>query len=298
VYVTTPRHGLSSTVEPRSPATGRIVRTLATFGQSFTNNGLALSPTDSDVYVTLVGRRGLRIERIAVASRTRTFVADGEKPAVSPDGRLLAYAAGRFGSETLAVRDLASHRTRTIDLAGLLGRSRDLLDGVVTWLGDGSEIVVMPGPVAVAVAGSARTTPSSQGRSCDAVSASATCLIVVRVTAGGRPVIARRVILAGGANAAAKLSGDVALPRSLLLAREMARRTTIDRVTLTGSGANVTRLLSLPPVLPVTVDPRGHHFLCLVGHSPPALWIAGISRGRLVHPHRLMPNAQLDDAAW
>jgi hypothetical protein len=38
--------------------------------------------------------------------------------------------------------------------------------------------------------------------------------------------------------------------------------------------------------------------LCLVGHSPPALWSAAIGPGGLTDRHRLVPNSTLGETAW
>jgi hypothetical protein len=282
--------GVGSRVELRSAATGRLVKRLANYGSSFTNNGLAVSPDRADVYVTLIGHRGLRIERIPVAGGKRRFVAAGEQPAVSPDGRWLAYVAARHPrSQRLAVRDRTSGRTRTIRLGPLVGRSADLLNGTVTWLGDASHVVAIPGPVAHAVVAGP---PGVDGGACG----SATCLIVVHVARRG--LTAHRILLPRVPDAAMKFSGEGARPRSLLLADISGPRTTVDRIALHGLRTHVVRLLSRRDVLPIAFSPSGARLLYLVGHSPPALWVARLARGRLAHAHRLIRDARLGEAAW
>jgi hypothetical protein len=284
--------GLTSTVELRSAATGRVLKRIATFGESFTNNGLAVSPDRSEVYVTLIGRRHLRIERVAVADGRRTFVAAGEEPALSPNGRRLAYVAARpHRSQTLAVRDLRSGRTRTVDVGRLMDRSVDLFNGTVTWLRGGSDVVAIPGEIPIA-AGGARPATGAADPTC----ASATCLIVVHTT--GRRLRAHRVVLSREPNATMRFAGDGAHRGSLLLADSSAGPTTVDRVSLHGTRADVVRLLSLDITLPVAFSPSGARLLYLVGHSPPALWVARIGRGHLVHPHRLLRDARLGGVAW
>lgn len=284
VYVTSGRHGLESKVELRSAETGRLVGRLATFGGAFTDNGLAVSPDGAAVYVTLIGSRSLRIERVAVADGKRTFVAAGEQPAVSPDGRHLAYVAARGrGEQALAVRDLSSGRTQTIELGSLVGRSADLLNGSVMWLAGGSDVVAIPGPVPQATA-----EPTGAG---DGACSSATCLIVVHVRR--HRLTAHRIVLSGSPDVAS-FAPDGSRPRSLL----RADATTVERVTLRGSRAAIAPLATLPNVLPVAFSPSGAHLLYLVGHDPPALWAAGLVHGRLSHPHRLLVDARLDEAAW
>jgi len=291
--------GLSWTVELRSPTTGQVVKVLATFGQSFTNNGFAMSPDGKYVYVTLIGRSSLLMERISVTTRKRTFVAYGDQPAISSNGRFLAYEAGNSGD--LAVRDLSSGQVRRIDLSALLGPSTDLLNATVTWLGDGSEIVILPGAEGIAGTGGTTTTttqPSPKG-SCSAVAPTSTCLIVVHVIAKGQTLTARRLVLpVFFSGFVTTMAGDAAFSRSLLFASLGAHQTLVNRVDFLGSGAQVVRLLTLPTVFPVAFDPAGKRFLYLVGHTPPALWIAGFTARHLVHTHRLIADARLGAAAW
>jgi hypothetical protein len=289
VYVTGGRHEL----ELRSATTGRLVKRVASVGESFTSNGLAISPNGAAAYVTLIGRRSLVIERIAVADGKRSFIAAGEQPAVSPDGRRLAYIAdhGRRPKgrrpQVLAVRRLSSGRTLTLDIARLVGGSAELFNGTVAWLGDGSDVVAIPGPVVHEASGA-----SAVG---DAACASATCLIVVHV--GRRRLTAHRVLLPRAPDAVMKFATDGSRPHSLLLARGL-ERTTVERVALHGSRANVVPLATLPDDFPVALSPSGARLLYLVGHNPPALWVASLARGRVSHPRRLIADARLDEAAW
>src|SRR5215470_4635195 len=82
-------HGSHSRLELISPKTGRVAKVVAHVG---TGNGFALSPDSKSLYV--VGPVGgtIEIRRVSVATGKISFVADGAYPAVSPDGRYLAYA--------------------------------------------------------------------------------------------------------------------------------------------------------------------------------------------------------------
>jgi hypothetical protein len=122
------RAGSQQQVTLLSPLTGRIVRRVTFFGGSLTGNGMALSPDSRFVYVTLSGPGQIHIDRISVATGHRSFVADGAQPAVSPDGRYLAYATGRQFTG-IAVRDLLSGRTTMITLRNQLGADASLLPG-------------------------------------------------------------------------------------------------------------------------------------------------------------------------
>lgn len=281
-----------------SPVTGRVVRFLHLFGSSFTNNGLALSPDGAEVYVTLIGSRSLLLERISVATKEMTFVAYGELPALSPNGRFLAYVVGTSDHE-LAIRDLSNGRTRYVDLAALLGRSENLMNGTITWLGDGSEVVVLPGGQLVAYGPDQTTTtePPLKG-SCDAVAASNTCLIVVHAGATGVLSARKLVVSELARDPNPIIAGDASYPRSLLVARWNGRHTFVDRIDLSTSAARVVALMSLKPVLPVAFDPAGSRLLYLVAGTRPALWIARLEPGRLVAAHRLIANAQLGAGAW
>jgi hypothetical protein len=93
------------------------------------------------------------------------------------------------------------------------------------------------------------------------------------------------------------LGGDGGAPRSLLIGEEEAHRTVIDRVSLAGRRPTVTRLISLPPVLPIAFDARGDHLFYVVGHGPTALWLARTGRGRLTGARRLLGNAG-GSVAW
>jgi hypothetical protein len=278
-----------------------VVRRLGSFGSSFTNNGAAVSPDRRFAYVTVVDRPSLRIVRIRVADGRRTVIADGAQPAVSPNGRWLAYAIDRGGAQTLAVRPTGSGPTRTVALRRLLGPQPNLLDGAVTWLGDGSGVVVAPGPVLQAdVGGSSSPPPRRPAGTCSAVPGSSTCLIVVSVGPSGQPAQGRRVVVPGIAGAQAKFAAAPGLPGELLMAAWQGPRTVVDQVALNlgGPAPRLTRLVTLAPVLPLALDPVGGRLLYVAGHSPPALWVGALEPGHLIARHRLIADAQAGAAAW
>jgi hypothetical protein len=243
----------------------------------------------------------VRIVRIRVADGRRAVIADGAQPAVSPNGRWLAYATSHGGAQTLAVKPTGAGPTRTIGLRRLLRPQPNLLDGTVTWRGDGSGVVVAPGPVLQAdVGGSTSSTPPKPAGTCSAVPGSATCLLVVSVGPSGQPAHARRVVVPGIPGARVKLAPDPGLPGELLVAAWLGPRTVVDQVVLNLGGAapRVLPLVSLPPVLPLALDPVGGRLLYLAGHSPPALWIGALEPGHLIARHRLLANTQADAAVW
>jgi hypothetical protein len=281
--------GVGNSVELRSPDTGALVKVLATFGRSFTNNGMARSPDGGQWYVTQIGRRTLRIERLSVADGTRRFVANGAQPAVSPDGERLAYAEGApsFHWQALAVRDLSTGSTWRIDLGHVLGRSADLINGTVTWLGDGSDIVVLPGAVARPIGAPGRPAGAAARGSCSAVPTATTCLLLIHLSSTGRPLHAQRVLLRGIPGIGVTLRGGGTSAHALLLGDARSSRTAIDQITFTRARPTVARLLTTGPIMPVAFDPAGRHLLYLKGHSPPALWIGQLTGSRLVGRHRV-----------
>jgi hypothetical protein len=296
--------GLGSSLDLSSPSSGKVEEVLATFGESFTNNGLAISPDGQDVFFTLIPRgkhqSQLLIERISIADGKRTFVADGEEPAVSPNSRLLAYATGgRSATDIVVVRDLNSGRTRSINIASLIGPHADLFNSAcgVRWLANGSDIAVVPGPAAFALA------QSSGPRR---VAAPSRRLIIVHVPRSPRPLTARSFDLAGVSGDIQTDSADAGDSTSLLLAVDQRNQAAIDRITPTGNTVSIDRLVSIPTGLVLAFDSAGDRLLYLTSPVPPpntdvtvvTLWSGTLTRNGLIHRHRLVRNSQLAAAAW
>ena len=121
--VGSPSNGSSSQIELISPESGRAAKIVA----GGTSNGLALSPDSKDLYVVRAAGRAIEIQRISIATGKTSVVAHGVSPAISPDGRYLAYATGgRFTK--VAVRNLSTGRVRMIELRSLLNSDGNLLN--------------------------------------------------------------------------------------------------------------------------------------------------------------------------
>jgi hypothetical protein len=291
--------GSHARLELISPKTGRVVKVVAQFG---TGNGFALAPDSKNMYVVGSVRSTIEIRRVSTATGKVSFVADGAYPAISPDGRYLAYVTGR-GFTSLAVRDLQSGRTRAIDLRSLLGSNGNLLNqGGVSWLGDGGEVVVVPGfPVSAAAAGrKARTGAGIASR--HRVPPGRQSLIIVR-TSSDKLAAHRIVVPDPYEETFGVVSGDVSRPRSFLIARPgYGGAGTITRVSLRGRGYQARVIARLPTgVMPVVIAPRGDWVLYLAGQSPSALWAAAIGNSGLTGQHRLFAgtnNLRVDQAAW
>jgi len=291
--------GSSSRIELISPRTGRVAKVVARVG---TGNGFALSPDSKEVYV--VGPAGpvIEIRRISVVTGKVSLVADGAYPAVSPDGRYLAYATGgRFSK--VAVRDLRTGRTRVIDLRPLLGNDGNLLNqGEITWLGDGDEVIAVPG-IAASVAAAGVTARAGAGTAGPhQVPTGRQSLIVIKIRPDG--LAARRIVVSDPyQDPFLVISGDLSQQRAVLIARMgFARAGTITQVSLRRGGYRARVIARLPRgVMPVVIAPRGDRVLYLVGHTPPVLWVAAIRNGRLVGQHRLLTDTSrfsFDRAAW
>lgn len=293
VAVTEQGQRFRSQMSVYSATTGALVRRLASFSDRWlTDNGLAYAPDASAVYFTLIPRErtqrfSLRLMRLDVATGRRALVADGAQPALSADGTQLAYAASPRG---LAVRGLATHRTRWITL-GELGGSADLLNASITWLGDGSDIAVVPAATAWDLVGK-----PPRFHWCG-TSQTHPVIVFVHVPAPPAPLTGSCVRLAPGALGVDPVLGaDPASPQGVLVAAATAGDTTrVQRIATDGA---VTRVLTIPHALPLTFDPSGTRLLYLVGHRPPTLTEATLTGGRLIPAPWRNPRLSFGAAAW
>ena len=292
-------HGSSSRIELISPRSGRVAKVVARVA---TGNGFALSPDSRDLYVVGPAGHAIEIRHISVATGKVNFVADGAYPAVSPDGRQLAYATGlRFSK--VAVRDLRTGRTRVIDLRSLLRNDGNLLNqGGISWLGDGDEVIAVPGLAASAAAAGVTARAGAGKAGGDQAPPGRQDLIVIKIRPGG--LAARRIVVPDPYQEPfGVFSGDLSQRRALLIARMgFGAAGTITRVSLHGGGYAARVIARLPRgVMPVVIAPRGDGVLYLVGQTPPVLWAAAITNGRLTGQHRLLADTSrfgFDQAAW
>jgi WD40-like Beta Propeller Repeat len=280
---------LGLNVELRSAKTGAVASVLWHLGESWTNNGFAFSPDERYVYFTLIPRstrfNSLLLEQLSVATHRARFIAFGEQPSVSPDGRLLAYASGEDRTATVVVRDTASGRRRSINVARLLGTKVDMLNASLAWLGDGQRLAVFESCCAVAV--------SSTSAQEDQLH-----LVVVSVPPGGE-LSARQVALPRGFTMPNTVASETTRPNSLLVSSLIAGdRAAVDRVTIGSARATLSRVLAIPHSLVVGFDPGGQKVLYLVGHSGPDLWAATLHNHRLSQAHLLIKNPPFDAYAW
>jgi hypothetical protein len=282
-----------STLGLYSATDGHLVRGLAAFGESFTDNGLAVSPNRRSVYFTLGpnrrNRHSLRLMRLDVATRRQTFVAAGEQPAVNDQGTQLAFMTG---AEDVAVRDLTTGTTRKVSLARVLNTQIDPSNTPLVWLADGTTLAAIPAPVAIA----ARTEKAnSHAARCRSGKHQQPILFIHVPVPPGRLSI--RCALLRSAAAAALTTGDAVLaadptnPNALWAAGLGA----IAQITTTGRATRTLRLGN--DFLPLAIDRTAQHILYVKG-TPPALWVATIGAAGLTDAHRLISRSRVGPAAW
>ena len=291
-FVAVAEAGNRSQMSLYSATTGALVRQLASFSDVvMTNNGLAYAPDGGAVYFTLIPQRhrpqfSLRLMRLDVATGRQSFVAGGAQPALSGDGTRLAYAASPRG---LAVRDLTTGQTRRIALRQL-GSAGDLLNATIGWLGDGSDVAVIPAPTGWDLVGR-----PPQLHWCG-TSQRHPVMVFVHVPAPPSPLTASCVHLPAYAiGAATVLAQDPASPATALIATNTtADRTLVERIAQNGTTEHV---LTIPDSLPLAFDPSGTHLLYVAGNRPPTLTEAAITDGHLTSAWR-NPGLNLGALAW
>ena len=304
-----------------SPVTGKAVWSVPAAGMA---GQFAVAPDSKTVYVTRSINGQPQISSISVRTGKVSFVADGLQPSVSPDSRYLAYVTGAQYSR-LAIRDLATGTTRSIDLTVRLGNSR-LLNGQLTWFANGTQVVILPRPDATSLANASGS--SSASNACGQRHPRRSfCLLVVNT--GGARLQANRIIVSyTGLNTAdvlsqaVMISGLVLSPGTpagydqrmhtvILATTAVVRSPLYVMVTLVGDqpGAEgdvylpVPRLATLAAIAP---DAGGVVYLMpRTGHSRPSVWVAEVggtdSHAWDVVRHRVPLDAakgSFSGAAW
>jgi hypothetical protein len=285
----------SGQVQLRSATSGRLIKIVGKWGHQVTNSSPVLSPDGQWIYATLLRSRQLIVERFSTVTGNARRLAIGETPAVSGDGRYLAYGTGKRGY-LLAIRNLRSGRTRIIDLHAQIGPDASLGDGgtSITWLSD-SRIVVVPGPNGVAASTTPSASPGPSRRSTCSPIGRRSCLIVLNLAAA-HPGRDAGVVLGP---AEAFIIGVAPTPNMLLVTAATRHGWVIDRVKVSDTSADVAGVMPLSSVsLPLVFDPEGRQLMYLRGHGPTALWTAAIGSHRLRNTHLLLSDVQLDGAGW
>jgi hypothetical protein len=276
----------------RSAVTGKLIRKLGVRG-----GAISLAFDGKDVYYEGTATLDpFPINRIAVTGGKAVRIASGEDPALSPDGKLLAYATG--DGEAIAVENLARHSTRRIGLRALIGAGASFNNtpGIVTWLDDDRLVAIPPGDATLTASGSATTTPSSASkRTCGALyQQHRQCVIMIDLAAAhpahldmlpvSRPHMT--IISAGGGPS----------PNSLLV----GWLGTISRYTIGPSGIKAVGTLAVPghQSLAEGFSPTGHQVLYLRNHGPVQLWIGTIGVAGITPTKELLANTDLNAISW
>jgi hypothetical protein len=270
-----------------------MVRSLGSFSsRTFTNNGLAVSPDGRAVYFTLIPRHRTRpfalgLMRLDVATRQRSFVADGAQPALNKAGTELAYSAFPRG---LAVRDLRTGQTRTIAL-GQLDSAANVEAGSVGWLGDGSDIAVVPAGTLWDLMGK----PPKE-RWCG-TSQKTSVVVFVHVPRPPAALTSKCIRLPGAAlGGRVVVASDPASPSSALVATTgHSAGTLVEQVSQTGA---IRKMADIPDSLPIAFDSSGSHLLYLAGHKTPTLVDATIRPGGARKGSWRDRNIGVGAAAW
>lgn len=170
-----------------------------------------------------------------------------------------------------------------IPLRSQIGTDASLLTGQVSWLGNGTQIVVMPTADSTAVAARSPAAPSRN--SCGRQSSTGRLCLVLVSLGQGKPR-ARQAYLPGNWGNQPLISGDVAGSSTFLLAGSSGGHALFGAATVSAVGITLQHVAPLPSgALPVAFAPGGDRFLYLVvsghGHPQPALRVATISGGRV-----------------
>lgn len=165
------------------------------------------------------------------------------------------------------------------------------MNASIHWLGDGSEVAIVPGPTAWDLIG------KPPKLSWCGTSQSHPVVVFVHVPAPPAALTAKCVHLSGSAavGGAVALGSTRAEPKTLLLAGGAdGGNTVVEKVSQSGA---VRTVLTIPDSLPMSFDPSGTHLLYIAGHKPPKLTEATISNGRLTRGPWLR-RFGLEAAAW
>jgi hypothetical protein len=279
--------GSANVIKLISVRDGKVVRQ---FPQpvAYGGSGLAFSPDSASVFLAT---QEVRISAISAGSGKSVSLARGLYPAVSPDSKYLAYATGSAMTR-VAIRNLASGRTRSIDLAGQLGAGASLqsLGSTITWLGDGTQLIAVPAPDAARLSlspgGGARAGPVN---ACGQQNSSrGLCVVVVDI---GRTLSAHQVFIRGTSaqDDYLLLGGDLTASRAFFIAQAQASPDVVARVTI-GRGTAVARpVLRVPQHgVALAMAPDGDQVIYQPRSSRSTLWAGTVRHGRVTRPHLLL----------
>ena len=258
------------------------------------DTGVALAPDGGSVYL---GTQGMRLTALSLTTGRSAVIGTGQSPSVSPDSKHVAYVTGRALTK-VAVEDVATGRTRTINLTGVIGQHSFLQSpDAVAWLGDGSQVVAVPQPAYSPLVsyhyshGERASTGSAEWvNDCGQQNSPlGVCVVVINV---GRVLSARAVFIRGlPPKQGYQLFGaDLTASRVFFVAASTKgfKSHVITRVTLSRGKAEAHRFLSLRfHGIAVAVAPDGDRVIYASPTRRPAVWVGTVSRGRIVSRYQL-----------
>ncbi len=281
----------------RSALTGRAARELAAFGNDFTNNGLALSPDGRTVYFTLIPRTrqspNLLIERLNVATRRYAVVAHGWEPSLSPSGRLLAYISEHGHSESVAVKDLTTGVTRSINVDAAVGRGHVLAEMPSGWMSDNTTLAL---PVTLPA------TPDSRAqlpaRASQAQDPHAAVRMIIVQAKRDQPLSVHRIAVAGLRGYLQILAPDTNSRHGLIAASLIRRGEALSEIQFSQGTAETCRLLNIRRGSVLAFDQTGRRLLYMLGARSPSLWRATIKHNILIARRKLINKSSVGVVAW
>ncbi|MGI8697433.1 MAG: TolB family protein [Mycobacteriales bacterium] len=270
-----------------SSATGTVEKVLAKTGTALTDN-LAISPDGSAVYAAWRVRQSDVIYRISVATGRVQKVGAGWNPAVSPDGRYLAYVSNG-GDPFVFVRDLRSGRISKWSLTSVVPGCAELSS--VNWLGDDRRLVIQTahsgGCPKVDRKGNYSLTPAVD-----------TPLRLVTLDPTAKDARPHAVSIFGLPAAFLDgyhvVSGGTAAPSSLLVSYVG----NLYRINLDAPHPAAVAFVRMPQSVVFATDRSGTHLLYVHPFKPNAIY-RGTIAGRRLTDVRSLPFAPIfEDVAW
>ncbi len=284
----------------RAPFSGKIIQRYGHLSQ-YTGNGISVSRSGATLYYVRIGKRDLQVMARRAGHTHSLLIANGEDPAVSPDGRYLVYVDETSKRQTVSVRDLRTGATRTLSLAAMLGKSWELMNGAIAWAGDSTQLLVLPSELAIAVASppAVSTLSTASTSNCPSPKVRDACAIVVHAPASGglRAGAAQAIGFAGPGFVS---SGST--PGTVMSANPIYRRIhgheygAVWRLNVRGDAVRETRLVQLP-YFTFAASPAGDRVLYLQA-SPRALIEATIDAGKLTDRHTVIAHLGGGNVSW
>lgn len=248
-------YGRSGTVLDVTHIGGRQRVRQVAIVQAFYNGALSTSPATPDVFFTTTSRRlGLVVTKVDLRTGKETTIGPGGFPAVSPNGRSVAFtriAAG--GGDEIVVQETRRARRTSADLSGVLPAGCYVSNSPIAWTGDGRSLVLD------AIAPPRKHIPDPHQPQCGSAKDGG-LLVVVPVGPGGTLGRAWTVRMST-VGPIQLLASDFGRSRSILFVTYSGPGSEIYRAQLRRTRVQITRLRYLDSEIIYGFDPEGEHVL-------------------------------------